>query len=492
MGGCRMGTAGSGRATAPASVLAYGGTIPAAKKSRFLPRSAPSPTFKTSPKSCPCHTRQHIRGRARIIPLSPRAARVMGEAGGTNRQLMACTGATPHVPTLGGMLAGPDLCPQSPLLIRGALGKDTERSAQGLDGQQGWAQGRGVGAGSYLRGQHVLGEVEREGGGRPCSARGGGEGSVLQASPTSHRGQQMSHAHGGEGAGGHGELSRVDEEGLPSAQGAEELLPMEAGEGQALQVPGAQVRGAVRVHHQRGEGLLAQPSALRVLLARVRLFPPSFHFVLLQTPSAEHALAGTLPGGRAVLDLLWAAPLLAPLLWAAGAAAGRRVLPAGAGRCRRPLLRRLLHLRVAVSPRLLLCKGMEGQGVRAESTRGRRGAGHLPEAWRRGEVAAAKSRSLLMGETHSRGRNGPSCCGRSGERGLTTAVLLLRQTGKTCLMEDQNLLRHRSRQPRTPGGRRSGGRGASGWTALEEMVLRIFNYTELINSAPWVYSKRAG
>jgi len=59
-------------------------------------------------------------------------------------------------------------------------------------------------------------------------------------------------------------------------------------------------------------------------------------------------------------------------------------------------------------------------------------------------------------------------------------------------MEDQNLLRHRSHQPRTPGGRRSGGRGASGWTALEEMVLRIFNYTELINSAPWVYSKRAG
>lgn len=29
-------------------------------------------------------------------------------------------------------------------------------------------------------------------------------------------------------------------------------------------------------------------------------------------------------------------------------------------------------------------------------------------------------------------------------------------------------------------------------TALEEMVLYIFNYMELINSAPWIYSKCAG
>ena len=174
--------------------------------------------------------------------------------------------------------------------------------------------GMGIGprVGAYLRSQHVLGEVEWEGGGCPRCAWGGRECPVLQAAAAGHRGQQMSHAHSGESPGGHGELSRVDEEWLPSTQRAEELLPVEPREREALQVPGAQVRRAVRVHHQRGKGLLAQPDPLCVLLALLRLFPPPFHFVLLHAPCAKQTLTGAVPRGCSILGFLRAVPLLAP------------------------------------------------------------------------------------------------------------------------------------------------------------------------------------
>lgn len=88
----------------------------------------------------------------------------------------------------------------------------------------------------------------------------------------------MAHAHGREGSGPHGELSRVQEERLAGPQRPEELLPVQvAGEGQAGQVSGAQRGRAVRLHHQRRQaGLLA----LARLLAPLVL-PPGFGALLL-------------------------------------------------------------------------------------------------------------------------------------------------------------------------------------------------------------------
>ena len=90
----------------------------------------------------------------------------------------------------------------------------------------------------YLRCQHVLGEVERErrrgarrtdGGAQPaCVQPGGGPWPAASAIATAarNRGQQVTHAHGGEGSRAHGELSRVQKERLASPQWPEKLLPM--------------------------------------------------------------------------------------------------------------------------------------------------------------------------------------------------------------------------------------------------------------------------
>lgn len=142
----------------------------------------------------------------------------------------------------------------------------------------------------YLRCQHVLGEVEREGRGGACRAGrgaqpacvqpGGGPGPTASAiaAAARHRGQQVTHAHGGEGSGAHGELSRVQKERLAGPQRPKELLPVQvARESQAWQVSGAQGGRTVCLHHQRRQaGLLA----LARLLAPLVL-PPAFAALLL-------------------------------------------------------------------------------------------------------------------------------------------------------------------------------------------------------------------
>lgn len=143
---------------------------------------------------------------------------------------------------------------------------------------------------SYLRCQHVLGEVEREGPGGACRTGRGTQPACVQpgcgpwpaasttAAAACHRGQEVTHAHGGEGSGTHGELSWMQKERLAGPQRPKELLPMQvAGESQARQVSGAQGGRTVCLHHQRRQaGLLA----LARLLAPLVL-PPGFSALLL-------------------------------------------------------------------------------------------------------------------------------------------------------------------------------------------------------------------
>lgn len=181
----------------------------------------------------------------------------------------------------------------------------------------------------YLRCQHVLGEVEREGRRGACCAGRGTQPACVQpgggprpassttAAAARHRGQQVTHAHGGESSGAHGKLSRVQEERLAGPQRPEELLPVQmARESQARQVSRAQGGRTVRLHHQRRQaGLLA----LARLLAPVVL-PPRLGALLLQAPQAKWAVPAAL--GR-LLAPLGAAPLPGALRFgqARGAAA---------------------------------------------------------------------------------------------------------------------------------------------------------------------------
>lgn len=93
---------------------------------------------------------------------------------------------------------------------------------------------------SYLRGEHVLGQVEGEGGGGSSRALAA-QTSVLQTSRSRHGGQQVAHAHGGEGSGGHGELAGVEQQRGASVEGVEELLTVQPRQGQALEVARAEV-----------------------------------------------------------------------------------------------------------------------------------------------------------------------------------------------------------------------------------------------------------
>lgn len=89
----------------------------------------------------------------------------------------------------------------------------------------------------------------------------------------------MTHAHGGEGSGAHGELSWVQEEGLASPQRPKELLPVQvAGEGQAGQMARTQGGRTVCLHHQRCQ---AELLVLAHVLAPLVL-PPGLGALLLQ------------------------------------------------------------------------------------------------------------------------------------------------------------------------------------------------------------------
>lgn len=163
----------------------------------------------------------------------------------------------------------------------------------------------------YLRGEHVLGQVEGEGAGRSPGALAR-EAAVLQSAGPRHGGQQVAHAHGREGSGGHGKLPGVEEERRARAEGVEELLAVQAGQSQTLQVTRAEVRGALGLDHERREGVLGGThgprGGLRVLCQSVRGVLPvsAVRLVLLQVPYAENGLVLLVGARSAVPDALLA------------------------------------------------------------------------------------------------------------------------------------------------------------------------------------------
>lgn len=86
---------------------------------------------------------------------------------------------------------------------------------------------------SYLRGEHVLGQVEGEGVGAPSRSLAR-EASVLQTGGSRDRGQEVAHAHSRKSSRGHGELAGVEQEGRARVQGVEELLTVQPRQSQAL------------------------------------------------------------------------------------------------------------------------------------------------------------------------------------------------------------------------------------------------------------------
>lgn len=114
----------------------------------------------------------------------------------------------------------------------------------------------------------------------------------------------MTHAHGGEGSGTHGELSWVQEEGLASSQRPKELLPVQvAGEGQAGQMARTQRGRTVCLHHQRRQ---AELLVLAHVLAPLVL-PSGLGALLLQAPQAKWTVPTSLR--RFLATPLRAAPL---------------------------------------------------------------------------------------------------------------------------------------------------------------------------------------
>lgn len=83
-----MGTARSGRATAPDFALDYGGAIATAKKKIKIPSQInPEATFTMSPEFCLCHIWEHVR--VCVTPLSLWDTKGLREAGGTNSSFPA-------------------------------------------------------------------------------------------------------------------------------------------------------------------------------------------------------------------------------------------------------------------------------------------------------------------------------------------------------------------------------------------------------------------
>lgn len=185
----------------------------------------------------------------------------------------------------------------------------------------------------------------------------------------------MTHAHGGEGSGAHGELSRVQEEGLASSERPKELLPVQvAGEGQAGQMARTQGGRTVCLHHQRRQaGLLALAHVLAPLV-----LPPGLGALLLQAPQAKRAVPTALR--RFLAAPLRAAPLPGAfgLGQASGAGVPRRA--AAQGRCG-ALLALPLRLWVAVGcARLLLGYGEGGSTGYLDVAGDGRGA-QSPGSW---------------------------------------------------------------------------------------------------------------
>ena len=108
----------------------------------------------------------------------------------------------------------------------------------------------------------------------------------------------------------------------------------------------AEVRGALSLDHERGEGLLSgtNASGLRVLCQRVRgvLPVPAVHLVLLKVPYAK----------QGVVLLLWARPVPRALL-TPGAVGGHRFRSWAVGGSAALVV--MLQLLLAVSARFLIC-----------------------------------------------------------------------------------------------------------------------------------------